>query len=39
MDFYVTQSSNGGGQEFNTTNSNTHYKIRLPNRILLKQGD
>ena len=39
MDFYLTLPSNGGGLEFNPTNSNTAYKIRLPHRILLKDDD
>ena len=39
MDFYITLPSNGGGPEFNPTNSNTSYKIRLPHRILLKDDD
>ena len=39
MDFYLTLPSNGGGLEFNPTNSNTSYKIRLPHRILLKEDD
>ena len=39
MDFYLTLPSNGGGLEFNPTNSNTAYKIRLPHRILLKEDD
>ena len=39
MDFYLTLPSNGGGLEFNPTNSNTRYKIRLPHRILSKDDD
>ena len=39
MDFYLTLPSNGGGQEFNATHSNTSYKIHLPHRILLKEDD
>ena len=39
VDFYVTVPSDGGGQEFSPTNSNTRFKIRLPNRILLKEGE
>ena len=39
MDFYMTLPSNGGGTEFNRTNKNTRYKVRLPNRLVLKEQD
>ena len=39
MDFYMTLPSNGGGTEFNSTNDNTRYKVRLPNRLSLKEQD
>ena len=39
MDFYMTLPSNGGGTEFNPTNDNTRYKVRLPNRLVLKEQD
>ena len=39
MDFYMTLPSNGGGTEFNPTNNNTRYKVRLPNRPVLKEQD
>ena len=39
MDFYMTLPSNGGGTEFNRTNDNTRYKVRLPNRLVLKEQD
>ena len=39
MDFYMTLPSNGGGTEFNRANDNTRYKVRLPNRIVLKEND
>ena len=39
MDFYMTLPSNGGGTEFNPTNNNTRYKVRLPNRLILKEQD
>ena len=39
MDFYLTLPSNGGGTEFNPTNNNTRYKVRLPNRLILKEQD
>ena len=39
MDFYMTLPSNGGGTEFNPTNNNTRYKVRLPNRLVLKEQD
>ena len=39
MDFYMTLPSNGGGIEFNRANNNTRYKVRLPNRLVLKEQD
>ena len=39
MDFYMTLPSNGGGTEFNRANNNTRYKVRLPNRLVLKEQD
>ena len=39
MDFYMTLPSNGGGTEFNRANNKTRYKVRLPNRIVLKERD
>ena len=39
MDFYMTLQSNGGDTEFNPTNDNTRYKVRLPNRLVLKEQD
>ena len=39
MHFYMTLPSNGGGTEFNRANNNTRYKVRLPNRIVLKEQD
>ena len=39
MDFYMTLPSNGGGTEFNRENNNTRYKVRLPNRLVLKEND
>ena len=39
MDFYMTLPSNGGGTEFNPENNNTRYKVRLPNRVVLKEND
>ena len=39
MDFYMTLPSNGGGTEFNPANNNTRYKVRLPNRLVLKEQD
>ena len=39
LDFYMTLPSNGGGTEFNPTNDNTRYKVRLPNRLVLKEQD
>ena len=39
MDFYMTLPSNGGGTEFNPMNDNTRYKVRLPNRLVLKEQD
>ena len=35
----MTLPSNGGGTEFNPTNDNTRYKVRLPNRLILKEQD
>ena len=35
----MTLPSNGGGTEFNPTNNNTRYKVRLPNRLVLKEQD
>ena len=35
----MTLPSNGGGTEFNPTNDNTRYKVRLPNRLVLKEQD
>ena len=39
MDFYMTLPSNGGGTEFKHMNDNTRYKVRLPNRLVLKEQD
>ena len=39
MDFYMTLPSNGGGTEFNRANNNTRYKVRLSNRLVLKEQD
>ena len=39
MDFYMTLPSNGGGTEFGGENNNTKYKVRLPNRLVLKEND
>ena len=36
MSIYVTLPSNGGGKEFNATNTNSFYKVRLPERLKLK---
>ena len=35
----MTLPSNGAGTEFNPTNDNTRYKVRLPNRLVLKEQD
>ena len=35
----MTLPSNGGGTEFNRANNNTRYKVRLPNRLVLKEQD
>ena len=35
----MTLPSNGGGKEFNAANNNTRYKVRLPNRLILKEQD
>ena len=35
----MTLPSNGGGTEFNRANNNTRYKVRLPNRLILKEQD
>ena len=35
MSIYVTLPSNGGGKEFDPTNHNSEYKIRLPERLKL----
>ena len=35
----MTLPSNGGGTEFNRVNNNTRYKVRLPNRLVLKEQD
>ena len=35
----MTLPSNGGGTEFNPANNNTRYKVRLPNRLVLKEQD
>ena len=34
-----TLPSNGGGTEFGGENNNTKYKVRLPNRLVLKEND
>ena len=39
LDFYMTLPSNGFGTEFNPTNDNTRYKVRLPNQLVLKEQD
>ena len=36
MSIYVTLPSNGGGKEFETTNTNALYKVQLPKRLRLK---
>ena len=36
MSLYVTLPSNGGGKEFETTNTNASFKVRLPERLRLK---
>lgn len=39
MSIYVTLPSNGGGKEFNPTNTNAFFKVRLPERLRLKHED
>ena len=39
MSINVTLPSNGGGREFNSTNTNSVYKVRLPERLKLKDED
>ena len=39
MSIYVTLPSNGGGKEFAPTNLNSEYKVRLPERLKLKDEE
>ena len=39
MSIYVKLPSNGGGKEFNPTNTNALYKVRLLERLRLKHED
>ena len=39
MSIYVTVPSNAGGHEFETTNTNYNFKVRLLERLQLKRGD
>ena len=39
MSIYMTLPSNGGGKEFNDTNTNSSYKVHLPKRLKLKHED
>ena len=39
MSIYVTVPSNAGGHEFENTNTNYNFKVRLLERLQLKRGD